>query len=358
MRPRHLPRSLAHGLGICRPRSAAGVFALILSAGAACSRAEAGDPDRASYPRYAELYTRPDSTPFPAENPYTEARAHLGKVLFFDPRLSDSNILSCGSCHNPGFSWGDGLPRGVGHGMKTLDRRTPTILNAAWAEALFWDGRASTLEEQALGPITSSAEMNMDEKRLVEKLRAIRGYQPLFEAAYPGEGISPATVGKALATYQRTIVSGTSPFDRWVSGDEGAISEEAKRGFELFNDKANCAACHSGWRFTDDSFHDIGVPGSDRGRGAVLDLDIVQFAFKTPTLRNVTERAPYMHDGSEKTLEDVIELYDLGGRVKRASLSDEIRPLRLTSDEKRALVAYMRTLSSVDAPVDIPTFPY
>jgi cytochrome c peroxidase len=303
-------------------------------------------------------YRRPAEVPHPDHNAPSAAREQLGRLLFFDPRLSGSGVVACATCHNPGFAWADGLERAVGHGMKPLPRRTPTILNLAWAEALFWDGRAGSLEEQALGPIASPDEMNLPLDALVPKLRAIPEYAARFEDAYPGEGITVDTVAKAIATFERTIVSGSAPFDRWIEGDEAAIGSDAVRGFALFNGKAGCATCHAGWRFTDDSFHDIGVASEDRGRGAVLEgIDAVQFAFKTPTLRNVAERAPYMHDGSERALEDTIALYDRGGRVRRPSLSREIKPLDLSAEESRQLVTFLHTLTSEDAPVTIPRFP-
>jgi cytochrome c peroxidase len=303
-------------------------------------------------------YARPGKPPFPADNAWTAAREELGRALFFDPRLSRSGVMACATCHNPGLSWGDGLAVGVGHGAKKLPRRSPTLLNVAWAEALFWDGRAGTLEEQALGPIASPDEMNLPLEELVPKIQAVAEYGPLFESAYPGEGISTTTIAKAIATFERTVVSGAAPFDRWIEGDDDAISEEAVRGFVVFNDKARCASCHAGWRFTDDSFHDIGAPGADRGRATILEgIESMEFAFKTPTLRDVDRRGPYLHDGSEPTLESVVELYDLGGRVKRPSLSAEIVPLSLTADESRALVAFMRTLTSDDAPVAMPRLP-
>ncbi|HJS75636.1 MAG TPA: cytochrome-c peroxidase, partial [Vicinamibacteria bacterium] len=169
-------------------------------------------------------------------------RELLGRTLFFDPRLSGSNFISCATCHNPGFSWGDGLPTAIGDEMKRLGRRTPTILNLAWAGALFWDGRSETLEEQCLGPISSTAEMNQPLDELVTELQGIVEYGELFERAYPGEGISEQTIARAIATYERTIVSGTAPFDRWVEGDEGAVSAEAKRGFLLFSTNAACTS--------------------------------------------------------------------------------------------------------------------
>jgi cytochrome c peroxidase len=309
-------------------------------------------------PALKEKFRRPVEMPHPADNAPSEARVALGRTLFFDPRLSGSGILACSTCHNPGFSWTDGLERAVGHAMKPLPRRTPTILNLAWAEALFWDGRASSLEEQALGPIASPDEMNQPLEALVAKLTAVPEYPAQFEAAYPGEGITLATIAKAIASFERTVVSGTAPFDRWLAGDEAAIGADAKRGFVLFNSKARCSTCHAGWRFTDDSFHDIGVRGEDRGRGALIaEIEVLQHAFKTPTLRNVAERAPYMHDGSERRLEDAIALYDQGGRVRRPSLSHEIKPLDLSAEESSQLVAFLHTLTSEDAPMSIPRFP-
>jgi cytochrome c peroxidase len=303
-------------------------------------------------------YARPPAIPYPEQNQLTQARADLGRVLFFDPRLSGSNFIACASCHNPGFSWSDPLPKAIGHGMNELGRRTPSILNLAWGGLYFWDGRADSLEAQAMGPITAPGEMNQSAETLVAELRAIPGYPPLFAAAYPGEGITTDTISKALATFERGVISGEAPFDRWVAGDERAVSQTAKRGFRLFEGKAQCATCHSGWRFTDDSFYDIGVVGDDRGRGALIEgVEVLQYAFRTPGLRNTARRAPYAHNGSEKTLEDVIELYDMGGRVKRPSLSPEIRPLHLTAAEKSDLIAFLDTLTSADAPVAIPELP-
>jgi cytochrome c peroxidase len=303
-------------------------------------------------------YHRPGAVPYPADNAFSPAREELGRTLFFDPRLSGSNWISCASCHNPALDWGDALPRAIGHGMKVLGRRTPTVLNLAWAEAMFWDGRAGTLEEQALGPVEAAGEMNLPLHEMEAKLQAVRGYKPLFERAYPGEPISRKTVAKAIATFERSVVSADAPFDKWIKGEDRAISEPAARGFALFNGKANCAACHSSWRFTDDSFHDIGLAGADRGRGAVLpEIEVSQFAFKTPTLRNVDRRAPYMHDGSVSTLEEVIDLYDRGGHVGRSSLSREIRPLKLTAQEKGDLLAFLRALTSADPGAVVPSLP-
>ncbi|HEY3741072.1 MAG TPA: cytochrome c peroxidase [Bryobacteraceae bacterium] len=302
-------------------------------------------------------YVRPASIPYPRDNPFTPERELLGRTLFFDPRLSATRNISCATCHNPGFAWSDGLPKAVGHRNAQGSRHTPTLMNLAWAELLFWDGRAASLEDQALGPIASPLEMNRSPEQLAGELACNAEYRTLFAKAYPGEAISPKLIARAIATFERSLVSGISPFDRWVAGDESAIGEEAKRGFDLFNSKGRCANCHPHWNFTDDGFHDIGLPDSDIGRATNLPLPSMQHAFKTPTLRNVDRRAPYMHDGSSASLEDALEFYDRGGRAKRASLDPDIVPLHLTAQEKAELLAFLHTLSSRDKPVEIPRFP-
>ena len=303
-------------------------------------------------------YHRPREIPFPKENPYTDAKYELGRILFFDPRLSNSGIMACSSCHNPSLSWTDGLPKGVGDDRKTLPRKTPSIQNLAWDELFFWDGRADSLEVQALGPITSEVEMNMSMTKLVDKLNSIKGYNDLFAKAFPPKGeISEHTISQALATFVRKQVSDVAPFDLWIAGDEKAISESAKRGFAIFNGKANCVACHEGWRFSDGSFHDIGLKSDDIGRGKYLPkISAMHHAFKTVSLRNIAQRAPYMHDGSMTTLEEVIDHYDTGGE-HRQSVSDEIFPLHLTAQEKKDLVEFLKTLTSLPKTETIPELP-
>jgi cytochrome c peroxidase len=298
-------------------------------------------------PPYLTTYARPATTPYPQDNEYSAAREALGRRLFFDPMLSGSGVISCASCHNPALSWGDGRARAIGHTKTPLGRRTPTVLNVAWGELMMWDGRMDTLEAQALGPIQDPGEMNQKIERMVANLRDAPRYRALFADAYPGEPIDEITTAKAIATFERGIVSESAPFDRWAAGDDRAMTAAAQRGFVIFNTTGHCATCHSSWRFSDDSFHDIGVPGTDLGRGAFQPaLEVMQHAFKTPTLRNVAGRSPYMHDGSVATLEDVIELYDSGGRAKRPSLSPEIKPLHLTSQNKADLVAFLHALTS------------
>ncbi len=302
-------------------------------------------------------YKRPQVIPFPKDNPYTAEKAALGKTLFFDSRLSSGNLLSCASCHSPAYGWGDGQPVGVGHLMNKLGRRSPTIINSAYAQIFMWDGRAGSLEEQALGPIQADVEMAMPIKDLLVKLAAIGEYKPMFEAAFPGKGITPDTIAHAIATYERTVISGRAPFDTWIDGDEKAISAEAKRGFVLFNTKAQCHTCHSGWNFTDDSFHDIGLKTADLGRGKFLEgIPKAQHSFKTPGLREITRRGPYMHNGSLATLEAVVDHYNVAG-VNRESRSDLISPLSLTAQEKSDLVAFMKTLTSDVDPTTVPVLP-
>ena len=280
----------------------------------------------------------PQPRPFPVDNLYTKEREVLGRTLFFDPRLSRSGSTSCARCHNPELCWDDGLSRPMGDGMKQERRRTPTLLNTAWADLLFWDGRADDLEHQALNPIASEGEMNQPIDAMVRIVKGIEGYRPLFAAAYPEDAIDEKTIARAIATFERTAVSGEAPFDRWIEGDESAISEQAKRGFDLFNGTAACAKCHSGWNFTDNGFHDTGVAGNDRGRGAILTLEAMQFAFKTPTLRSVDRRGPFMHDGSQPTLEGVLEFYDRGGDVRRPSLARRDRSFAsFGAGERRSL---------------------
>jgi len=300
-------------------------------------------------------FRRPVSPHTGADARISAARIRLGKALFFDPRLSGSGMIACATCHDPARGWEDGQILGAGDHGARLARHTPTILNIAWSEPLFWDGRAATLEEQAKGPLSAPLEMNMPPDRLVATVRALGGYRKAFAAEFPGEPITLETIVTAIAAFERTVVSGTAPFDRWASGDARALSASAKRGFALFaSTRTNCASCHSGWRFTDDGFHDIGLPDADIGRAAIMpDIPVLEHAFKTPTLRNIAERAPYMHDGSLPTLEAVLDHYS-HGFVSRRSLSPEITPLKLTPQEKTDLLAFLRSLSSRDPRVTAP----
>jgi cytochrome c peroxidase len=322
--------------------------AVLLAMTPAAAR-DAGDP-----------YLRPAKAPEPAHNRSTPERVVLGKALFFDPRLSGSDWISCASCHNPALGWSDGLPTGIGDGMKRLKRHTPTIVNIGFATPLMWDGRAPNLEEQALGPIAAGEEMNQDIPGLIKKLSRLEGYVSMFEKAYPGEGITEKSIGKALAAYQRTVLSTESPFDRWRKGDARAVSDSAKRGFDLFTGKANCVKCHEGFNFSDNGFHNIGLkptgPEPDMGRFGQRKVAIMRGAFKTPTLRDIALTAPYMHNGMYATLEEVVEHYDRGGDVQD-NLSPEMKPLDLTAQEKADLVAFMKSLTGRPMQVVVPQLP-
>jgi len=334
----------------------AALFALVLSAQAAEPGVDA-TPDQMA--ALKKDYLRPASVLFASDNPYSDAKYTLGKILFFDPRLSESKVMSCATCHNPGLNWVDGLNKGVGNFHQQLGRKTLSLLNLAWDDLYFWDGRADSLEHQAPMVFEIPKVMNMNFATVLERINDIAGYRTLFDAAFPGEKdpVTRDNVGKALAIFERKIVSGMAPFDRWIAGDESAISDQSKRGFVLFNKKANCAACHSGWNFSDGSFHDTGLNDDDIGRGKFLpDMVLMQHAFKTPGLRNIAGRAPYMHDGSRKTLEEVVDFYN-DGFAKRPSLASEIKPLHLTDDEKKDLVSFLETLTSVDDPVTLPMLP-
>lgn len=318
------------------------------------------EPDRTG--RLAE-FRRTDTIPFPETNPYGRAKAELGRSLFFEPILSRDGTRTCGTCHWPSRDWTDDLPRAARNDGGPLPTRTPTLLDVAWIERnLGWDGQFRDLESVAFGPITAPANMNMTEALLIERLSAVPAYVSAFREAFPeaaGEArpITRARIEQALATFQRLIVSGPSPFDRWADGEAGAVSPAARRGFDLFTGRANCAACHSGPSFTDGSFHDIGTAEADEiGRGRFFPTSTaLRHAFKTPTLRNVARRPPYMHDGSAATLAEVIDLYDRGG-IDRPSRSRDIRPLGLTAREKADLIAFLESLNDggADGPAHRP----
>ena len=303
-------------------------------------------------------FRRPTTIPFPPYNPFTPEKAALGRLLFFDPVMSASGTISCATCHNPGLSWGDGLPRAVGEARQPLPWRSPTLLGMAWADAFGWDGKFPDLESVAFTPITGVANMGRSESDLLRDIAAIADYQRAFEVAMPGAGITRRSIELALGTYQRTLTPSESPFDRWVAGDERAISGTAKRGFDLFTGRAGCAQCHSGWRLTDDSFHDIGTAsGTNLGRGRLFPTSpALRYAFKTPTLRDVAHRAPYMHDGSAATLSDVIVLYNRGG-IDRSNRDPLIRPLNLSADDSADLVAFLETLTGDPVEVPLPVLP-
>jgi cytochrome c peroxidase len=296
-------------------------------------------------------FRRPATVPFPADNPFSEQKRALGEALFHDKRLSLDGSLACASCHERGKGLADGKVQGRGVPGRPLKRHTPTLWNLAWSSPVFWDGRARSLEEQVAGPIESPDEMALPIATAVTRLAADPAMVRAFAAAFPATPrVDASNLAKAIATYERTLVSGDTRFDRWIAGDERALTRDEIAGFGLFTGKAQCVKCHSGFAFTDYAFHDIGLPGDDRGRGAVLRLEVAEHAFKTPGLREIGRSAPYMHDGSLATLADVLRHY-VSGVVDRATLSKDItRGLTLSQAERAALIAFLGTLTSEGSP--------
>jgi cytochrome c peroxidase len=300
------------------------------------------------------------AVPVPKDNELTPERIELGKKLFFEPRLSGHSNMTCASCHNPSLGWSDGLATARGEKGKVLGRSTPTVVNSAYNTLQMWDGRKKDLEDQATGPLDSGDEMNADYTGMLSFLSSNPQYKADFAKAYPGEAIDKKTLAKAIASFERTVVSNNAPFDRWLKGDREAISIQQYRGFQVFKDpkKGNCAVCHQAPNFTDGGFHNLGLAqfGGDKpdlGRYAQKPLALMKGAFKTPTLREIDRTAPYFHDGSVKTLEEVIEHYVKGGVVK-TNLSPNFKPLTLTSEEKSDLVAFMHALTSDRSANDLP----
>jgi cytochrome c peroxidase len=295
-------------------------------------------------------YRRP--SPTPVEN---KALVDLGRELFFDPRISASGRTSCASCHAPAFGWVVTDARPLNDSGKPSARKSQPLIGLGHARTALvgWDGRNPGLEAQAKNSIATGS-MSMREtdapvkvETIVARITSVPDYVAKFDAALPGKPISVDTIAQAVAAFERTIEPGLAPFDRWIAGDEAAIPEQAKRGFVLFAGKATCFACHGGWRFTDDDFHDIGTSTTDPGRGREVKDESLNFAFKTPTLRSVALRAPYMHDASIATLGDVVRHYEKGG-ITRPSRSPMMHPIQLTDQERLDLVAFMETLTGND----------
>jgi cytochrome c peroxidase len=295
-------------------------------------------------------FRRPAAIPFPASNPYSEAKRALGETLFHDKRLSADGTFACATCHVIGKGLSDGRVTAVGVPGRPLARHTPTLWNLAWAGPVFWDGRARSLEEQVAGPITAPDEMAQPMAPLIARLSKDKNYVRAFAKAFPKEPrVSEDNLKKAIATYERTLVSPPTRFDRWVEGDSAALTQQEVDGFLLFAGKAGCQNCHSGWSFTDYAFYDVGLESEDRGRGAVLRLAQAEHAFKTPSLREIGRRAPYMHDGSIATLADAVKHY-VDGLTDRPTLPPDLRRIALSADEQAALVAFLGTLTSEGDP--------
>ena len=320
----------------------------------------------------------------PKDNPMTPEKIALGKMLYFDPRLSGDSSTSCAKCHDPeqGFSNGKQLSDAY-PGTKHW-RSVPTILNAAYAELLFWDGRSPNLEDQATGPIQAPIEMNQNPSLLVEQLRQIPYYRDQFKKAFHSE-ISFEKIAQAIATFERTIVSRNVPFDDYLKGDESALDDEQINGLALFKGKANCIACHHGPLLSDGKLHALGVPeieplrkdsdriatrhffakdagyrnyriDADYGRELISKSREDRFKFKTPSLREVADTAPYMHNGAFITLEQLVDFYDRGGG-NIPNKDPRLKPLHLTEDEKEDLISFLESLSGDPHHIQAPQLP-
>ena len=344
-----------------------------------------GSGDPSQWPK-AELHPTVDASTFtdigvlpavvhPESNPYSKEKADLGKLLFFDPRLSSSGQISCANCHNPELSWTDRITRSFGHNRQTGSRNAMTIINVAFAETLFWDGRAASLEEQSLLPIIDPLEMNEHVDLAIARIFAIPGYQKLFQEAFPNEAFDKSMVQRALATFQRTIVSPRSKFDRFISGNPEVFTDKEVLGLHLFRTKALCINCHNTPYFSDNKFHNDGqtlqgTKNEDLGRYYFTKNKEDIGKFKTPTLREVGRTGPWMHHGHFPTLLDVVQFYNLGNPAPiqkkyvdqipadmLAKNSPILKPLGLTREEESALVDFLETLSTPVQRMRMPDLP-
>ena len=284
--------------------------------------------------------------PVPPENQSSQQRVALGRKLFFDPLLSQDRSMACASCHRPDHGFATPQPRAVGIKNRLGTRNAPTVLNRAYGKSFFWDGRAASLEAQALKPIENRLELGSSVATVVERLQADQEYRDQFQAAYPG-GVTAANLARALASFERVLVSGDSLVDRFQAGAASSLSTSQKQGLWLFESRARCWKCHAGSNYTNESFHNTGVSWAkepvDLGRYQVTKQEADRGRFKTPTLRDVARTAPYMHDGSIRTLAEVVAFYNRGGG-KNPHLDGRIEPLGLSKEEEQFLVDFLKAL--------------
>lgn len=302
------------------------------------------------------------SVQWPKENPYSPAKAELGRYLYFDKRLSADGTISCATCHEPKYAYTDGSAVSEGIRGQKGTRSAPTVINRAFSLAQFWDGRAATLEEQAKGPVANPIEMGNTDEAAAAAIGRIQGYRPMFAKAFGTDEVNIDRIAMAIATFERTVLSGDAPFDRYKKGDKKAMSPEQVRGMSVFFDKAKCDRCHENSNFTLNAYANIGIgmdkPDPDVGRYVITKDPRDWGVFKIPTLRDVEHTAPYMHDGSLKTLEEVVDYYNKGGQPNK-NLDPNIRKLNLTDEDKKDLVAFLKALSgegwqNIQPPADFP----
>lgn len=282
--------------------------------------------------------------PVPADNKMTSDKVSLGQTLFNDPRLSGNNTVSCLSCHNPqlGFSNGTAVSPGIHQRVGT--RNSLSVMNAGFYTSFFWDGRAKTLEEQALGPIQNPVEMDQNLDALIIKLNGIDRYEEGFKKVF-NQKVTKDNLAKALAAYERTIVMDKTPFDNYLAGNDKAISDEAKQGMVLFAGKAGCIQCHGGATLSDNQFHNIGMEGNDPGRYNVTKKEEDWGKFRTSQLRGLMYTGPFMHNGKMNTLSEVVSYYNRGGDNGK-NKDEKIKPLNLSASEQKALVSFLQSLST------------
>ncbi len=299
---------------------------------------------------------------FPENNPYTEEKAELGKVLFFDPRLSKSGQISCANCHDPELSWGDARRVSYGEGRQQGIRNSPSLMNIAYSKVFFWDGRAATLEDQASFPIQDTKEMNFHIDLATKRLNKIKGYKPYFKKAFGKEKLTQQEILKAIATFERTLISPKSKFDKFIAGDSTQLTNRQVEGLHLFRTKARCINCHNTANFTDNKFHNIGLTYygreyEDLGRYNVTKKAENVGEFKTQSLRGVSQNAPYMHNGLFPNLRGVLNMYNAGmpqPKRKENQLNDTLFPttsklikkLQLNKSEMDALEDFISSLST------------
>lgn len=297
--------------------------------------------------------------PIPTESQMTPEVLKLGQMLFFDPRLSGANDRSCATCHDPEKGYGDGQPTFEMINGEPGARNSPTIINAGYYTSLFWDGRAKSLEEQALGPIENPNEMNQNLNELVEELKSIDGYEKYFAAAYT-DGITIDNIAKSIAAFERQITVEDTRYDQYMEGNMEALTQQELRGLELFTGKAMCSTCHNGPNLSDNNFYNVGLESDDEGLYALTKKAGDMGKFRTSGLYGITHTAPYMHDGSIATLEEVINYYNKGGdenRNKSFYLKNFMSPIGLTDGEKTDLLAFLKVLGGEVPNYEAPELP-
>jgi len=309
-------------------------------------------------PLPAQLTTY-EAMSIPADNPLTAEKAALGRQLFFDERLSIDGSRSCYSCHVCEHGLTDGLPKAIGAQNKQLTRNSPTLWNIGYHKEFYWDGRSPSLEKQALAAWTGG-NMGVGDKvnDIVAKINALQGYKAQFQNVFHSDATADNMM-KAIAAYERTLISGSTAWDRWKAGDNTAISESAFRGWNIFQ-SIKCSNCHDGVLFTDQQYHNIGIgmdqPNPDVGRGGFVKRIEETGAFKTPTLRDVAKSAPYFHDGSAKTLEEAVDIMLAGGKPNQYLDTKNLKPQKVLPEQREDLLNFLRSLT-VDCGLKKPPLP-